>query len=298
VFAELVAVTEGPDGLELVAPDVLHDLTPVDFAPRDLDAPSEDAINRARNFLRVEIQQAVVRAQREDRLQQADLRSQYLRESMAAQLERLQETWSDLDERVYRGEDAARFARDEIDRRIRETERRREEKLGAFEQLGIVRPGPVQYLGTALVGPWAGPHEPAVDAMRTDREVELAAMAHALAYERAAGWEPEDVSSARDGRGFDIRSVRPSDDGRDAVRRIEVKGRAGATGDVGLCRTEWIAANRHGESYWLYVVYGADSKQPRLIRIQDPARKLAGRVREVSSVTTYYIPADAIEALS
>ena len=39
VFAELVAVTEGPDGLELVAPDVLHDLTPVDFAPRDLDAP-------------------------------------------------------------------------------------------------------------------------------------------------------------------------------------------------------------------------------------------------------------------
>ena len=161
-----------------------------------------------------------------------------------------------------------------------------------------MRPGPVQYLGTALVGPWPGPHEPAVDAMRNDREVELAAMAHALAHERANGWEPEDVSSARDGRGFDIRSVHPSDDGRDAVRRIEVKGRAGETGDVGLCRTEWIAANRHGDSYWLYVVYGADSKQPRLVRIQDPAQKLGGRVREVSSVTTYFIPADAIEALS
>ena len=48
----------------------------------------------------------------------------------------------------------------------------------------------------------------------------------------------------------------------------------------------------------LVKVYGADSKQPRLIRIPDPAQKLAGRVREVSSVTTYFIPADAIEALS
>jgi hypothetical protein len=232
-----------------------------------------------------------------DRLGQADLRSQYLRESMEAQLAELQEKWSELDDLVYRGQDSHKLARDEADRRIRELEQRRDEKLAAFEQLGIVRPGPVKYLGTALVGPWPGPEEPAVEAMRNDQEVELAAMACALEYERTNGWEPEDVSSSRDGSGFDIRSVRKNDDGTEEVRRIEVKGRAPQAGDVGLCRTEWIAANRHGPSYWLYVVYGADSSNPRLIRIQDPANQLSGSVREVSSVTTYYIPAEAIEAM-
>lgn len=296
VYAELVAVTEGPDGMELIAPDVLHDLTPADFAPRDLDPPDGDTVRRATNFVRVEVQQSVVRRRREERLAQAELRSRYLRESMEIQVSRLQQSWSELDDRVYRGDESARFARDEVDRRIRELEQRRDAKLAAFEQLGIVRPGPVQYLGTALVGPWVGPQEPAVDAMRNDPKVELAAMEMALQHERDAGWEPEDVSAARDGRGFDIRSVLRDESGRETdVRRIEVKGRAPARGDVGLCRTEWIAAHRHAESYWLYVVYGATGSSPRLVRVQDPAKRLAESVREVRHVTTYYIPADAIE---
>ncbi len=295
VFAELVAVSESADGLEMLPPDVLHDLTPSAFAPQGIDAPDADIVRRATNFVRVELQQDVVRRRREERLRQAELRSRYLREAMDLQISRQQERWALLDERVYHGDDAARLARDEADRRIRELEQRRDRKLGSLEQLGVVRAGPVQYLGTALVGPSPVHDDPVVQVMRNDREVELAAMDVAMEYERDHGWEPEDVSAARDGSGFDIRSVRRGADGREEVQRIEVKGRGPSHGDVGMCRTEWIAAHRHRESYWLYVVYGAGSPKPRLVRVQNPAARLADAVREARHVTTYYLPGAAIE---
>ena len=50
-----------------------------------------------------------------------------------AQREMLEAKWSELDDRVYRGEDAATLACDEAQRRLTEIERRREEKLKAFD---------------------------------------------------------------------------------------------------------------------------------------------------------------------
>ena len=82
------------------------------------------------------------------------------------------------------------------------------------------------------------------------------------------------------------------------MRRIEVKGRSAARGDVSLCRTEWIAAHRHRESFWLYVVYGAGGDGERLVRVQDPAAALGDRVQEHAQVTTYLVPGDAIEAVA
>jgi hypothetical protein len=135
--------------------------------------------------------------------------------------------------------------------------------------------------------------------MREDSEVELAAMARAMAAERDQGREVEDVSHFRDGRGFDVRSWLETPDGRVTdVRRIEVKGRSAGRGDVSLCRTEWIAAHRHGDSFWLYVVYAAGSDAERLVRVQNPAVVLSDRVVEHTSVTTYIVPGDAIEAMT
>ena len=257
-WAELVAVVDGDDGPELVSPDVLHDLTPSEFAPRDLDVPDPDEVRRATNHVRAVVQIAERRRVSEERAEQARLRSAYLRTAMDAERDALQQRWSALEERVYRGEDAARLARDEADRRLEELERRREDKLRAFEGLGVVRPGPVSYVGTALVGPPVGEDEEVTRPMREDSEVELAAMARAMAAEREQGRQVEDVSHFRDGRGFDVRSWLETPDGRVTdVRRIEVKGRSAARGDVSLCRTEWIAAHRHRDSFWLYVVYGA-----------------------------------------
>jgi hypothetical protein len=155
----------------------------------------------------------------------------------------------------------------------------------------------VSYVGTALVGPPVDDEElEATRPMREDRDVELRAMAVAVEHERSEGRQVEDVSHFRDGRGFDVRSWREAPDGRVTdVRRIEVKGRAHARGDVSLCRTEWIAAHRHRGSFWLYVVYAADSTSPRLVRVQNPAAAFGDRVEERTHVTTYRIPAAAIE---
>jgi len=298
VHAELVAVAEGDDGPEPVSADVLHDLTPVEFAPRDLEAPDPAGVSRATDYVRARVQQEVVRVKRDERLAQAELRSRYLEEAMDAQVEVLERKWSELEDRVYRGEEGARFARDEADRRLRDTRERRQAKLAGFEQLGVVKPGPVAYLGSALIGPPpADLEEPAVAAMRNDPEVERAAMEWAERHEWDAGWEPEDVSEYRDGRGFDIRSVRRGPDGRELeVRRIEVKGRSQPGTDVSLCRTEWIAANRHRESFWLYVVYAPGRPDEHAVLIQDPAERLGESVREATQVTTYLVPGEAIEA--
>ena len=67
---------------------------------------------------------------------------------------------------------------------------------------------------------------------------------------------------------------------------------------MSLCRTEWIAAHRHRESFWLYVVYEAGSRGERLVRVQDPAATLGDRVEEHTHVTTYRVPGDAIEAVA
>ena len=79
------------------------------------------------------------------------------------------------------------------------------------------------------------------------------------------------------------------------MRRIEVKGRGPSKGDVSLCNTEWIAAHRHADSYWLYVLYGAKSENPRGFKIRNPAKALGAQVRKVTSVTAFHVPGEAIE---
>jgi len=293
VHAELVAVAKDGDTWSLVPPDVLHDLTPVDVTKSE--PPSPDEIKVATNYVRRDLQLAATRVLREDRLGQAELRSRYLTESLDVQQDRLEAKWNELDERVFRGEQRAAFARDAAQRRLDEVRRRRAEKLAAFEQLGVVKPGPVAYVGTALVGPPIAVTDRERNAMHNDPEIERLAMEWAMAQEVADGWEPEDVSAAHDGSGFDIRSVLRDAGGRVAeVRRIEVKGRSAARGDVALCRTEWIAAQRHGAGFWLYVLYGAAGAQ-RGVKIQDPYAVLRDDVSKVTTVTSYRIPGEAID---
>jgi superfamily II DNA or RNA helicase len=295
-YAELVAIGEEGGEPAVVGADVLHDLTPIATPPPGADLPTQSEIDRSQDFVKVRIQDDAVQEKRRERTQQAEVRRRYLVESMDAQSRVLEAKWSELDDRVYRGEEAAKLARDEAQRRLNELERRREEKLTTFDRLGVVRPGAVAYLGSALVGPAPGEEDEVSSSMRNDREVEALAMAWAEEFERRAGWEPEDVSGERDGRGFDVRSVRRDEQGRvQEVRRIEVKGRSGSGVDVSLCRTEWLAAQRHGETFWLYVVYDATGESPRGIRIQNPAAKLGSEVSKVTSVTAYHIPGRAIE---
>ncbi|MFZ0890365.1 MAG: DUF3883 domain-containing protein [Candidatus Binataceae bacterium] len=82
-----------------------------------------------------------------------------------------------------------------------------------------------------------------------------------------------------DNPGFDILSNRPAFGASSAKstvfeeRAIEVKGRAGG-GDIALTENEWSRACKERGRYWLYVVYNCGTPNPRLLRVQDPFRKL------------------------
>ena len=73
-----------------------------------------------------------------------------------------------------------------------------------------------------------------------------------------------------DNVGFDLLSL------KDLARRcIEVKGRSGVA-SVWLSWSEYAKAVELGDDYWLYAVLDCASPTPRLYRIQNPVKALAG----------------------
>lgn len=163
--------------------------------------------------------------------------------------------------------------------RQRELATRREHALATLRrEPELVACGDVSFLAHALVVPSDDP----ADRMRHDQEVEQVAVRVARAFEESHQAVVRDVSTpplARAARledypGFDLLSRRP--DGSELA--VEVKGRAGI-GDVELKENEWAKACNLAERYWLYVVYDCASAHPRLLRVQDPFRKLVVRAK-------------------
>jgi hypothetical protein len=291
-YAEVVAVVEDRDELHRAPADVLHTLTPA--SGREAAAPDPEAVKTAENWVRVNIQMLRTAAEREARVEQAEVRRSYLEEAMAVQRRRLEGRWSEYDAKVAKGEESYRLLRDTTLNRLKELEHRQKAKLDGFARLGVIRSGMVTYLGTASIVPATQTAVPDHEIWRPSKDVEDAAMAIAMQFESDDGWTPTDVSAAHDGSGFDVRSVRHTPSGDVGLRRIEVKGRSTPTGDVGLYRTEWYAAERWGTGFWLYVAYQATTDHPRLVRIQDPFRTLRN-VAEINQITGYRVPAASIE---
>ena len=227
---------------------------------------------------------------RDERSRDVEIRRKYLEESFMISIRRARERWMRFADEVTQGREELKLVRDNALRDVEALERRRDEKLGTLESLAVVSSGKVEYLGTAIVEPT----EAAGYGMQRDDEVEAAAMEEAMRFEREQGWEPTDVSRLHDGSGFDIRSVGPADEyGQRAVRRVEVKGRAGENLPVELTPNEWVQAGRHGETFWLYVVWNAKTA-PQLLRVQDPVASLRGEVEELRAVNGYRVAAEAI----
>jgi hypothetical protein len=241
------------------------------------------------------MQHLLVQERRAEREREIRIRREYLEKSFAASIRAQQDRWAALAARVAAGEEAAKLARDEALKRVEELEARRKHKLAELAHLRVLRPGPVTYLGTAVVRP--AEDDRVATLMRRDDEVERIAMQVAMEHERARGWEPEDISQRRDGSGFDIRSLGPANEyGRRPIRRIEVKGRAGQDEPVVLTPNEWLQARRHDDTYWLYVVWGCKTGTPELLTIQNPAHKLAHQAQPLTVVKGYLVPAESIAA--
>jgi hypothetical protein len=147
--------------------------------------------------------------------------------------------------------------------------RREPELIGAEE---------VAFLAHALVVPTDDPE----DKKRFDAEVEAIAVKVACAFEEAAGAVIIDVSKPNlaraagleDNPGFDLLSRHLGG----IERGIEVKGRAGV-GDVELTENEWAKSCTQRDRYWLYVVFDCATSNPRLMRVQDPFRKLIAQAK-------------------
>ena len=281
--------------------DVLHDLTPVDFAPTRLEPPdagrasSAPATSSARRSSTRSCSE-----KRAERLAQAELRSQYLSESMDAQRERL------------RGE-VVGARRPRLPRRGgRDARARRGRSRGSTSSsAGATRssrlraarhrasPGPVGYLGTALVGPPpASPRSrPSRRCATTPRSSWRRWTGRWSTSARTAG-SPRTSPQHRDGRGFDIRSVR-RDDGRPRARGPAHRGQGPRPG---AAATSACAAPSGSPPTATATPSGSTSStapsrdEPR----GDPDPEPGDGARPTTSgrsttVTAYYIPGEAIE---
>ena len=96
------------------------------------------------------------------------------------------------------------------------------------------------------------------------KEIEKKAMEFVMEYEKNHGRDPQDVS---DKEHYDILSR-----GKNEIRYIEVKGKAGLELHVELTQPEFNTAKEKGENYWLYIVYGLETGNPRVLVKKDPIR--------------------------
>lgn len=104
------------------------------------------------------------------------------------------------------------------------------------------------------------------------------------------------------GRGATVRSVEDDYVGFDLLstlglerRCIEVKGRAGVA-RVELTWSEFAKSQELGDDYWLYVVLDCAQPEPRLYRVRNPARTLAGAWEPSLDVRYGVAPEPVIEA--
>jgi superfamily II DNA or RNA helicase len=295
--AELAVALEDEHGsFELAAPDILHDLTPASGSEPEAP-PSPEDVRRVERWVQVTRTTSVVEQLRAERARELAIRREYLERSFHELIKKRRNDWAALAARVAAGEEAFKLARDEAQKLVEETERRREQKLAELRHLEVLRPGPAVYLGTAMVSPLEDPEVTRIT--RSDAEVERIAIQVAMAYEQQRGWWPQYIGDDKDGSGFDIRSIGPADgNGRQELRRIEVKGRAGSEATVMLTPNEWTQARRHRDTYWLYVVTDCTTNRPRLLRIRDPFGRLNRKAERLTVVKGFVLPARAVEAVA
>jgi superfamily II DNA or RNA helicase len=165
-------------------------------------------------------------------------------------------------QRLLRG-DKVELALDKEERQCTEWRARKDRRLAELERTRVLASEVPQVLGVAALLPLSDADQGLKRALRTDRDVEAAAMEVAKQYEQRQGRAVDDVSAQN--LGFDLRST----DRQGRIRRIEVKGRA-HSGPVVLTTNEWLQAHRFGGGYWLYIVVNVAAR-PELYLIQNPA---------------------------
>jgi len=257
------------------------------FAPggEPLAALARKLSPAAEEYVRAEVLEQLVQAQRRRILADLPDRQAHVRRGYGFQAAELAARRANLVADVRAGDANAQRELARVKARQRSLNAARRRRLAELEaEADQVRGGEVEFIAHALVVPASDPEI----VEQFDVQVEKVAMEVAAAFEKSRGARVQDVSRpylARraglpDWPGFDILSAAPGD----AVRNIEVKGRARA-GAVEMTDNEWARACNLRDDYWLYVVFDCATSHPRLIRVRDPFDKLLASSRSSNSVT-------------
>ena len=225
----------------------------------------------------------MTRRRRDGASREVEIRRKYLEESFTISIRRARERWMRFADEVTQGREELKLVRDNALRDVEALERRRDEKLGALDNLAVV----VERKGRV----------PRNRDRRADRGCRLRHAARRRGRGRRNGRGDERASASRAGSrptshgcttaqaSTSAASAQQDEHGQRAVRRIEVKGRAGENLPVELTPNEWVQAGRHRETFWLYVVWNAKTS-PELAARSRPGcvasrrrRGAAGRER-------------------
>lgn len=232
---------------------------------------------------------------RADRAKVADIQEEYLRRSFAAILQRHQETLFDLDAEVDQGAAGAEGRLRKAELGKVQVEEKRDRRLAETQRGRNVKRGPVRILATALVLPGTEtsarrPASTASDTKHSNSEIEAIAVGEATRFETESRRADIVKSVEADNVGFDLLSLKGIE-----RRCIEVKGRAGV-GTVELTWSEFAKAIELGDDYWLYLILDCATANPRLYRVQNPAKTLANAWSSNLDVRYEVAPQPVIDA--
>ena len=268
----LDVVSRDDEELTSMSPAYLLNCLPPD-AERTMSAPPEETEEDIQIWTYENITEQQLQHAKTERLQECELRRDYLENAFTELIMDLQEQLIELQDESLLGTEN-REEQERLEERISELRERKAERLEELDLMEKLTADLPEVLGQAMVLPSPAatdvetPDEPTKGVpMQRDEEVEAIAMQKTMAYEHRRGWTPEDVS--QDGEHFDVRSEGPNGE----KRFIEVKGRA-QSGAVILTGPELDKLRQLGERAWLYVVTRCRNKSPRLRIIQDPLSKL------------------------
>ena len=296
LHAELVAIKQEGVNLQVIPPDITHDLKAM--GSRNISIPAFDT-KQAESLVRSKIQLEKRKEFLVDRTRQEEIIRQYLTKSFNERLWAAQRKAMELRARYESGEKEVDLALREAEREVENIDRLRKERLESIGYLGIIRTGTVRHVASFhVLPPGEFPDTKAyVEDIEAKRKSEEAAMRIVMEYEQKRGCAPEDVSKQK--IGFDIRSLSSPDPltGKRDVRRIEVKGRNRGE-PIRLTENEWRKAKQLKDTYWLYIVWNPTESYSELLSpIQDPAEKFGILVKEVKVINHYEISAQAIEKI-
>jgi superfamily II DNA or RNA helicase len=260
-----------PAGQSLATSKVLlYDLVPaVTAAGRAAESIDyEELVAWAR---RTEFERHFIAAKAE-RERVAAIQEDYLAKSFAVMLARYDETLFDLDGELERGSTGVegRIRKSELAKA--QVEEKRERRMTETRRGRNVKRGPVHVVANAVVLPadqLPSTEQKPSTLKHASAEIEQIAVSIATKYEEESRGADIVKSVERDNVGFDLLSLKGID-----RRCIEVKGRAGV-GEVQLTWSEFAKALELGDDYWLYVVLDCAAVNPRLYRVQNPAKTLA-----------------------